>query len=146
MLNTVILLGNSGLDADSRTLDTGTKVARISLATSKAIKQADGSFKEQTTWHNVVGYGYSAEKLATVRKGDKVMIEGEISSRSYDKDGEKRYVTDIVANKVINLRPKESAPMTPLTERYHEATATAEEFEQHMQTITPLPAGSDLPF
>lgn len=146
MLNTVILLGNAGQDADSRTLDTGTKVARISLATTKAIKQADGTFKEQTTWHNVVGYGYSADKLAWVGKGDKVMIEGEISSRSYDKDGEKRYVTDIVANKVINLKPKQSAPMTPLTERYHEGTATAEEFEQHMQTIATLPADSGLPF
>ena len=146
MLNKVILLGHAGQNADTRVLENGTKVGRIPLATSKAIKQPDGSFKELTTWHNIVGYAYSAEKLAQVKKGDKIMIEGEISSRQYDKDGEKRYITDIIADKVINLRPKESIPTTPLTERYSEATATQEEFEQHMQDISPLAPGSDLPF
>lgn len=146
MLNKVTLLGHAGLNADTRVLENGSKVARISLATSKSVKQTDGSFKEYTTWHNVVGFGYSAEKLSKVLKGDKVLIEGEISSRQYDKDGEKRYITDINANSVMNITPRAAAPLTPLADRYEGATATQEEFEQHMQDISPLAPGEDLPF
>jgi single-strand DNA-binding protein len=146
MLNKVILVGHAGLNAETRQLTNGTKVARISLATSKSVKQEDGSFKQYTTWHNVVGFAYSAEKLSKVQKGDKVLIEGEISSRSYENDGIKQYITDINANSVINLTPRAAAPLTPIADRYEGATATQEEFEQHMQDISPLAPGDDLPF
>ena len=99
-LNQVILIGNVGKDLDVRTLDGGIKVATFSLATSTGgYKKQDGTdVPERTQWHNIVcwrGLADLCEKF--VRKGDRLTILGTISYREYEKDGVKRYATDIVA-------------------------------------------------
>ena len=99
-LNQTILIGHVGKDPDVRTLDGGIKVATFSLATSTGgYKKQDGTdVPEKVQWHNIVcwrGLADLCEKF--VRKGDRLTILGTISYREYEKDGVKRYATDIVA-------------------------------------------------
>lgn len=99
-LNQAILIGHVGKDPDVRTLDGGIKVATFSLATSTGgYKKQDGTdVPERTQWHNIVcwrGLADLCEKF--VRKGDRLTILGTIGYREYEKDGVKRYATDIVA-------------------------------------------------
>jgi single-strand DNA-binding protein len=98
-VNKVILLGNLGKDPEVRTLESGNKVANITLATNRYFKGQDGSRQEETEWHNVVLWGNLAdlaEKYLT--KGRQVFIEGRIRTRQWeDKEGNKRYTTEIVA-------------------------------------------------
>ena len=99
-VNKVILLGNLGKDPEIRSLEGGTKVAKFPLATSETYKDKAGNKVEQTEWHNVVvwrGLAEIAEKY--LRKGNSVFIEGKIRTRSWDdKDGNKKYTTEIVAD------------------------------------------------
>ena len=99
-LNQAILIGHVGKDPDVRTLDGGIKVATFSLATSTGgYKKQDGTdVPEKTQWHNIVcwrGLADLCEKF--VHKGDRLTILGTIGYREYEKDGQKRYTTDIVA-------------------------------------------------
>ena len=99
-LNQAILIGHVGKDPDVRTLDGGIKVATFSLATSTGgYKKQDGTdVPEKVQWHNIVcwrGLADLCEKF--VRKGDRLTILGTISYREYEKDGQKRYATDIIA-------------------------------------------------
>lgn len=103
-LNQVILIGNVGKDADIRTLDSGIKVATFSLATSEGgfTKQDGTEVPEKTQWHNIVAWrsmATLAEKVA--KKGEKITVIGSISYREYEKDGVKRYQTDIIADNII---------------------------------------------
>lgn len=99
-VNKVILLGNLGKDPEVRNLEGGAKVVKFPLATSETYKDKSGNKVEQTEWHNIVvwrGLADIAEKY--LRKGSSVFIEGKIRSRSWDdKDGNKRYITEIVAD------------------------------------------------
>ena len=99
-LNQVILIGHVGKDPDVRTLDGGIKVATFSLATSTGgYKKQDGTdVPERTQWHNIVCWRSLADLCEKfVRKGDRLTILGTIGYREYEKDGQKRYTTDIVA-------------------------------------------------
>ena len=113
MYNKAIIIGNAGKDPETRTLESGAKVTQIAVATSETWKDKEGNKKEETQWHNVVlwrGLAEVAEKY--VRKGTKLMIEGKIVTRSYDdKDGNKRYVTEIVGKemKMLGGKPKDSS-------------------------------------
>ena len=99
-LNRVTLLGRIGKDADSKFIGNGTHVCAFSLATERAWKDQAGEWKKETDWHNVVLW--RSEKLAQyLTKGASVYVEGRLSTRSYDKDGQKRYVTEIVSDNVI---------------------------------------------
>jgi len=104
-VNKAILIGNLGRDPEVRTLESGVKVARFTMATTETYKNKDGVRTDQTEWHNVVlwrGLAEVAEKY--LRKGDSVYIEGKISYRQWDdKDGNKRYTTDIVAENMNML-------------------------------------------
>lgn len=97
MYNRAILIGNVGKDVELRTLQNGGKVASFSLATSERWTK-DGERQEKTTWHNVVIFNEKLAEIADkyVRKGSRIHIEGQIATRSYDKNGETRYVTEIV--------------------------------------------------
>lgn len=100
-LNKVILIGNVGKDPEIRQFDNGGKKIGFSLATSESYKDKDGAWQEQTDWHNIVGWGFLAEK--PIAKGDMLYVEGKIKSRDYkDKDGNTRYITEILAER-INL-------------------------------------------
>lgn len=107
-VNKVILIGNVGKDPDIRYLDTGVAIARFPLATSETYKNREGEKITTTEWHNVVlwrGLAEVAEKF--VKKGSQLFIEGRIRTRSYDdKDGIKKYTTEIVADTMQMLGKK----------------------------------------
>lgn len=104
-VNKVILVGRLGADPEVRTLESGTKVSSIRLATSERYKDRNGNQQEATEWHNVVlwrGLADITEKY--LKKGDQVYIEGKIKTRKWtDKDGNDRYSTDIVADEMTML-------------------------------------------
>ena len=104
-VNKVILVGNVGKDPDTRYLDENTPVCKFPLATSEVYRNRDGEKVEQTEWHNIVlwrGLAKVAEQY--VKKGAQLFIEGRIRSRSYDdRDGIKRYITEIVGDNMQML-------------------------------------------
>lgn len=104
-VNKVILIGNLGADPEVKTLESGTKVASIRLATTERYKDKNGTQQENTEWHNVVFWSGLADVTERyLKKGDQVYIEGRIKSRKWtDKDGVERYFTDIVANEMTML-------------------------------------------
>lgn len=107
-INKVILVGNLGKDPEVRHLEGNVSVAKFSLATTEFYKNKDGNRVETTEWHNIVmwrGLADSAEKI--LKKGSLVYIEGKIRTRNYDdKDGHKRYITEIVADTMTLLNRK----------------------------------------
>jgi len=104
-VNKVILVGRLGGDPEVKTLESGTKVAKFSLATTERYKDKEGNQQENTEWHNVVLWrGLADVTERYMKKGDQVYIEGRIKSRKWtDKDGVERYFTDIVANEMTML-------------------------------------------
>lgn len=103
-VNKVILIGHLGKDPEVRHLEGGVAVARFPLATSESYKDKNGEKHETTEWHNVVmwrGLAEVAEKY--LKKGASVFIEGKIKTSTYEKDGEKRYSTEIVADQMTML-------------------------------------------
>lgn len=96
-LNKALLIGNLGSDPEIRTTGDGTKVAGLSLATSRSWTDRDGQPQERTEWHRVTAWTNLADIAEQyLKKGDRVYIEGEIQHRSYeDRDGVTRYVTEI---------------------------------------------------
>ncbi len=107
-VNKVILVGNLGKDAETRFTPQGAARTTFSVATSRRWKdQQTGEWKEETDWHNIVLW--RSENVATyLTKGKKVYLEGRLQTRSYDdKDGNKRYSTEVVADDVILLGGRE---------------------------------------
>jgi len=103
-VNKVILLGHLGKDAETKFTPSGASVTKMTLATSYRFKdQQTGDWKESTDWHNIVAW--RIENLSQyLLKGKQVYIEGRIQNRSYeDKDGVKKYITEIVADEIILL-------------------------------------------
>ena len=101
-VNKVILVGNLGKDPEVRFTPSGRAVAKFPIATTESWMDQENSRQERTEWHNVVVWGKQAESCGQyLAKGRQVFIEGAIRSRSYDdKDGNKRYITEIVAQRV----------------------------------------------
>lgn len=105
MKNRVQLIGNVGNDPEVKNLDGGKKVAHLNIATNDSYKNDKGERVEQTEWHRVVAWGKTAEIIEKfVTKGNQVGIEGKLTNRSYDdKNGEKRYITEVVVSEVMLL-------------------------------------------
>ena len=112
-VNKVILVGNLGKDPEVRHLEGGAVVANFPLATSESYKDRSGNRVDQTEWHSVVvwrGLAEVAEKY--LKKGNQVYVEGKIRTRSWDdKDGVKRYTTEIVADQMTMLGKKDENNM-----------------------------------
>lgn len=108
--NRVQLIGNPGMDPEVKDLDKGRKMAKFSLATSDYYRNAKGERVDETQWHNIVAWGKTAELVEKfVRKGKEVGLEGKLVSRSYDtKEGERRYITEVVLNDLLLLGRKDS--------------------------------------
>jgi len=104
--NSVRLVGNLGMDPEIRALDNNRKMARVSIAINESYKNDKGEKITDTQWHSLVMWGQQAKFAEDyLKKGDEIAIEGKLSSRSYtDKDGNKRYVTEIVVNDFIKMR------------------------------------------
>ncbi len=111
-LNKVILIGNLGADPEVRSTSNGSRVATLSLATSRQWKNQSGEKQEKTEWHRVILWNNKGSTLADLaekycKKGDKIYIEGSIEYRSWqDREGQTRYTTEITAREVILLSGK----------------------------------------
>jgi single-strand DNA-binding protein len=101
-VNKVILIGNLGKDPDVRFTNNGKAVAKFPIATSEVWMDANGSRQERTEWHNIVVWGKQGETCGQyLSKGRQVFVEGSIRTRSYDdQSGNKRYITEIVAQRI----------------------------------------------
>lgn len=98
-LNKVLLYGNLTRDPELKALPSGQQVASFGLATNRSFKGKDGSQQEQTEFHNIVAFGRTAEVMGQyLKKGRPIYVEGRIQTRSWDKDGQKQYRTEIVVD------------------------------------------------
>ena len=106
--NKVQLIGNLGNNPEIITLDSGKKLAKMSIATNETYKNAQGDKVTDTQWHNVVAWNKTADIIENyLQKGSEVAIEGKLTNRSYeDKDGIKKYITEIVCNELLMLGGK----------------------------------------
>ncbi len=102
-LNRVILLGNLGADPELRRTPSGQAVLNMRLATTESYLDRDKVRKERTDWHNVVVWGKRAEALGKfLSKGSSLLVEGSLRTSSYDdKEGKKRYKTEVIANNIV---------------------------------------------
>ena len=109
--NKVQLIGNVGKTPETTELESGKKVTRFSLATNEYYKNAKGEKVQSTQWHTIVAWGKTAEIIDKYAdKGKEIAIEGKLNSRSYeDKEGVKKYVTEVVASEVLLLGSKSNA-------------------------------------
>ena len=98
-MNEAKLFGRLGRDPELKYITSGTAVCNFSIATSEKWKDKAGTKQEKATWHNIVIWGKSGEAAQTIlKKGSLVLISGKIENRSYDKDGEKRFISEVVVN------------------------------------------------
>ena len=109
-LNKIMLIGNLGNDAETRFTTSNKSVTSFSIATVNSYKGKDGNYVNETTWHNCVSWELSDFMKEALKKGKKLYVEGRLSKRDYtDKDGVKRYVTEVITEKLIPLERSESA-------------------------------------
>jgi single-strand DNA-binding protein len=100
-LNRVTLFGNLGAEPELRTTGTGLPVMSFRLATNEVWFDKDQNKQEKTEWHRIVMFGSRATPLSRMlTKGERVLVEGRLQTSSYEKDGVKRYKTEIVASDV----------------------------------------------
>lgn len=103
-LNKIMLIGNLGRDCETRFTTNNISVTSFTMATTFGYKGKDGNWVNETTWHNIVSFNLSDYMKENLKKGKKFYIEGRIQKRDYtDKDGVKRYFTDVIAEKLIPL-------------------------------------------
>ncbi|GGB10394.1 MULTISPECIES: single-stranded DNA-binding protein [Mucilaginibacter] len=106
--NSVRLVGNLGMDPEVKVFDSNKKMVRLSIATNESYKNDKGEKITDTQWHNLIFWGTQA-KLAEdlLKKGDEVAVEGKLANRNYtDKDGIKRYVSEVVVNEFLKVGVK----------------------------------------
>lgn len=116
-LNKVTLIGNLGKDPEIQTLEGEIRVAKFSLATSESYKDKAGQTQTETDWHNVVAWRGLADLASKyLNKGSMIYLEGKLKTRSYaDKDGSKKYVTEIIAESIIMLdKPTDKAEINAI--------------------------------
>jgi len=103
-VNKVILVGNLGADPELKYTPTNRALCNLRIATTDVFKDKGGQRQERTEWHRVTVWGESAENCSKyLAKGRSVYVEGRLQTRSYDKDGQKHYATDVVADRVVFL-------------------------------------------
>lgn len=121
-VNKVILVGNLGKDPEVRNMPSGDAIANINLATTDSWKDKNGEKQERTEWHRVAFFGKLADVAGEyLRKGSQIYVEGRLQTRKWqDKDGQDRYTTEIVADRMqmlggrnSNAGSGESAPSAP---------------------------------
>lgn len=110
-MNKAMIMGRLGKAPEVRYSQAGTAIASFSVATSESVKDQQGEWQEKTTWHNVVVFKNQAEACEKfLKKGSLVFVEGRIQNRSYtDKNGQEKYISEIVAQIVRFLDSKEDS-------------------------------------
>ena len=147
-LNKVILIGRLGKDPEITTFENGNKKVSATLATSERYRDRDNNWVEQTDWHNIVVWGNLANDIAEGRrnyaKGDLMYVEGKLRTRQYtDQQGIVRYVTEVNADKMMQMAPARPATQSSYGQPYAPAPEPAPGY------TPPMPAqdeGNDLPF
>ncbi|MEO6814895.1 MAG: single-stranded DNA-binding protein [Ginsengibacter sp.] len=115
-INKVILIGNTGKETEYKTLQDGTAVAKLTIATTETFRLKNGETQTSTDWHTIIAW----RALATfarqyIKKGALLYVEGKLRNRQYeDKEGQKKYVTEVVADQVVLLDKKEKTPGTEI--------------------------------
>ena len=106
--NKVQLIGNLGMNPEVKELDGGKRIAKFTLATNEYYNNKSGERVQETQWHNIVAWGKTAELMEQLlAKGKEVMVEGKLTSRSWeDNTGNRKYITEVVANEFLVLSPK----------------------------------------
>jgi len=106
--NKVQLIGNLGNTPEIRTIESGKKMARFSIATNETYRNAKGEKITETQWHNIIAWGKVADIAEQfLSKGSEVAIEGKLVNRNYtDKEGNKRFITEVVVNEILMLGEK----------------------------------------
>ena len=109
--NRVQLIGNLGNKPEIKTMESGRKLAQFNLATSENFKNSKGESVKETQWHRLVAWGKVAEVAEKyLDKGKAVAVEGKLVSRSYnDKEGKKKYISEVQVNEMLLLGPKQSS-------------------------------------
>lgn len=110
MINKVLLIGHAGNDPEVRTIESGSTVARVSLATNESYKDKEGNWQSITEWHNLILWRDLADRARDqVKKGSTLYVEGKITSRKYtDRDGVEKSITDIVVGSFRVLDKKQA--------------------------------------
>jgi len=144
-VNKVILIGRLGKDPEVRNLESGVTVANFTMATTETYRDRNsGEKKEITEWHNIVVWRGLADVASKyLHKGDLVYIEGKIRSRSYEKEGQTKYITEIVADNMTMLGSKGGASSGSSSPDYGQAPAASVE---KMAGSSPQIDNDDLPF
>lgn len=143
-VNKVLLVGYVGNDPTTKQFEDGGSATNFSVATNKKWKGKDGEQKESTTWHNISCYGKLAEITSQyLKKSRQVFIEGEIRTRTYDKDGETRYATEVIAERVEFLgNSKETGETTTTAAK----TTTTPPTRPNVKNYAPTTATDDTGF
>ncbi len=143
-MNKILLIGRVGQDPDVHKFDNGNKVAKFSLATTERYKNRAGEKVEETTWFNIVIFGKLADVVEKyVHKGDLLALEGKVKNRSYDdKDGNKKYITEVVVDSMEMLGSKSDKPKS---EPRPEKPATAMDDDPDPFGEVPPPGKDDMP-
>lgn len=147
MVNKVILIGNLGRDPEVRYLEGNVAVARFSVATNESYKDKKGEWQTATEWHDVVAWRSLAERAEKqLKKGSQVFIEGKLTHRKYqDKEGNDRYVTEVVANSFRVLDRRDSRPGGQ-DDDFHPEDTNADNTSSSAGTSGEQHADDDLPF
>ena len=152
-VNKVILIGNLGKDPEIKYVSEGLPKATFSLATTEYYKDKNtGERVEKTEWHNIVAWRQLAEVAEKfLKKGKQVYVEGKLTSRSYDdKDGVKRYFTEIVADTITMLGKREDGGEEGSDNFYAKPASAGQNSQPRMQTpsepVGNVPIDDDLPF
>ncbi|HQI41999.1 MAG: single-stranded DNA-binding protein [Ignavibacteriales bacterium UTCHB2] len=137
-LNRIMLIGNLGKDVENRFTGDTLSISSFSLATTHSFKGKDGNWVNETTWHNITAYNLSDFMKEQLKKGKKVYVEGRLKKREYtDKEGVKRYTTEIVSERIIPLEG--SGESSGYSESNSESSAQDGD-------IPPVDSNDDLPF
>ena len=106
--NSVQLIGRLGNEPEIRSFESGKKMATFSLATNEVYYNNQGEKVEDTQWHNIVMWGKKVDTVESyLKKGSEIALEGKLVNRSYEKDGEKKYITEINMNELLMLGKKD---------------------------------------
>lgn len=139
-VNKVILVGNVGGDPEIRTLESGAKYARFSLATNETYTDKQGQRQTQTEWHRIIVWGKQADIIEQYVKAGKLLyVEGRLRTNSYEKDGVKRYNTEINCDTFRFLGANQGQSGAP-------AQTPPPHVEQQAPVISQTPEPDDLPF
>ena len=151
-LNKVILIGRLGKDPEITSFENGNTKVTATLATSERYRDRDNNWVEQTDWHNIVVWGNLANDIADGRrnyaKGDLMYVEGKLRTRQYtDQQGINRYVTEVIADKMMQMAPARPPQQSSYGQPYTPATEPAPTgyMPQNFGQAGPEPS-DDLPF